>query len=501
MEHLEEIFLSYTNNNEKMKINEFKKFIIENKICSKYKVEPIFVRFSINKQLNFYKFELAINEIARGEKTTAEDLLKNVLKPFEEKEKEKEKEKNKEKKKEIVIRQEKINLKNKGEKTQDEPFKDLVKDMCDIGSLMKQEIIEEKKSNPEKFLPIKEALKEEDKSINFCLGVLAQNLEDIGITTAIEKETNNEEESVKASEMVMQFIMNGMIDKKRFDFHFDFGPKRNNELLNNISEQEIFHSKLKSVLSKEFNTPEEDIIIANPQRGSYVAKAVFLDDIINKMKLSQFQEKCKKSKELEELGYVKEIEQTLIMEGCKLNQNMLDPKGNRFSGWPVGEMRGGKPYNSPVGWMGFGLKVKGKYDNGSDDWLAYDGNENEWAVAYHGVRTKMLSKLEDAVGSIAKTGFKVGKAQVYKDSVNVNQPGNQVGVGIYCSPSPDVLEAYASDSTSSTVIQGKHYIMGFMMRVKPDKIRYPEEKEEYWVLNATTDEMRPYRILVKEKKE
>ena len=41
--------------------------------------------------------------------------------------------------------------------------------------------------------------------------------------------------------------------------------------------------------------------------------------------------------------------------------------------------------------------------------------------------------------------------------------------------------------------------MGFMMRVKPDKIRYPLEKPEYWVLNATPDEMRPYRILVKEK--
>ena len=40
-----------------------------------------------------------------------------------------------------------------------------------------------------------------------------------------------------------------------------------------------------------------------------------------------------------------------------------------------------------------------------------------------------------------------------------------------------------------------------MMRVKPDKIRYPAEKKDYWVLNPTTDEMRPYRILVKEKKE
>ena len=46
----------------------------------------------------------------------------------------------------------------------------------------------------------------------------------------------------------------------------------------------------------------------------------------------------------------------------------------------------------------------------------------------------MLPKLEDAVGSIAKGGFKVGKAQAYKNSVNVNQPGKQIGVGIYCTP-------------------------------------------------------------------
>ena len=84
-----------------------------------------------------------------------------------------------------MIRQEKINLKNKGEKTQDEPFKDLVKDMCDIGSLMKQEIIEEKKNNPEKFIPTETALKETNNEKIFCLGVLAQNLENLGIVTAI----------------------------------------------------------------------------------------------------------------------------------------------------------------------------------------------------------------------------------------------------------------------------------------------------------------------------
>ena len=104
--------------------------------------------------------------------------------------------------------------------------------MCIMGNIMKKEIINEKKNHPEKFIPIEEAIKEQenDNGINFCLGILAKSLEDIGITTAIEKETSNKEESIKASETVIQFIMNGMIDKKKLDLHFDFGSKRNNEL-------------------------------------------------------------------------------------------------------------------------------------------------------------------------------------------------------------------------------------------------------------------------------
>ena len=42
---------------------------------------------------------------------------------------------------------------------------------------------------------------------------------------------------------------------------------------------------------------------------------------------------------------------------------------------------------------------------------------------YYGVRTKMVSKLEDAVGNIAKSGFKVDKSQAYKSSINKNEPG------------------------------------------------------------------------------
>ena len=40
-----------------------------------------------------------------------------------------------------------------------------------------------------------------------------------------------------------------------------------------------------------------------------------------------------------------------------------------------------------------------------------------------------------------------------------------------------------------------------MVRVKPEAIRGCEDREDYWVVNGTTDEIRPYRILYKECKE
>ena len=188
------------------------------------------------------------------------------------------------------------------------------------------------------------------------------------------------------------------------------------------------------------------------------------------------------------------------MEGCKLSSGMLDARGNRESGWGVGEKRGGFDYTPPhQGWKGYGLKVWDKYDGGNNDWLACNGNQNEWAIAYHGIGTKLGFTLEKATSSILAGGFRFSKdGQAYADYDDARHPGNKVGVGVYCSPDPSVMESYASGSRSETSVYGKKFMMGFMMRVKPDKIRYSNSQTNYWVLNGTTDEMRPYRILVKE---
>ena len=197
------------------------------------------------------------------------------------------------------------------------------------------------------------------------------------------------------------------------------------------------------------------------------------------------------------------------MEGCKLTPEMLDSRGNRVDGWAENEKRGGFDYIPPKGWMGFGLKVLGMYDNGNDDWIALDGRKGEWAVAYHGLSARG-GNVENAVNNIYTKGYKIGKAQAcsgdqnintkYKFDKNVDKEDHSktVGVGVYCSPDPYVMEDYASQADVKANVFGKRYLMGFMMRVKPDKIRISSSTPDYWVLDGTAKEMRPYRIMVKE---
>ena len=148
-------------------------------------------------------------------KKKEEELKKKIEE--EEKEKKKKEEEMKKQKEEIMTRQKEYRKAKFNTIIQKKPEKveEVLEDMCILGSIMKEEIIEEKKNNPEKFITIEEATKEENKdSQTFCLGVLAQSLENMGITTAIEKNSSNNEESQNSANTVLQFITNGMIEKK-----------------------------------------------------------------------------------------------------------------------------------------------------------------------------------------------------------------------------------------------------------------------------------------------
>ena len=389
------------------------------------------------------------------------------------------------------------NKNSSSEKEKNKKVNEVLEDMCIYGIITKKEIQEEKIKNPNKFISTSKALKLENQDQGlFALGLLSNNLEKLGIETVIEKDENKEEEDAAAT--CLQFLTNGMCQKKKYNLHFEFGEKRNEELLNNKQEYEKFKNNLKLKLSRDYNIPVDKIIITLPQKGSFNVQVIFQSDEFNDLNLNQLKEKFRNEKHFKELCNLKEIHSDVIMGGCKLSKNQLDPRGNRVEGWGIGEMRGGKPYDPPLGWNGIGLKVMDKY--GDNTWIGMDNSQGEWCVAYHGIGSGESSdKVKDITGKIFKGAFKAGARQAHSNCPDQFHPGNLVGDGVYCTPKISTAEEYAGISE----INGKSYKTVFMVRVKPSAIRHCDQCSDsrepyvYWVVNGTTDEIRPYRILYK----
>ena len=97
-----------------------------------------------------------------------------------------------------------------------------------------------------------------------------------------------------------------------------------------------------------------------------VVQSIFQSKEFLEMNLNVY----KNSKELSKL---KVIQRDLICNYLKFSYSLLDYEGNKISGWCINEKRGDKPYYPPLGWIGFGLKVKNYYDNYDNSWL---GNNN-----------------------------------------------------------------------------------------------------------------------------
>ena len=379
----------------------------------------------------------------------------------------------------------------------------LIEEICLFGDLAKEEIKREKESNPNKYMSIEEAMQKGMTSTQynfnyfpnqyFVLSILAKALMIQGCEVAIEREEPQNEEGQKEINTTIQFLVNGMFDFKKYDFIFDFGEEKNKEIINNEKEQKIFKAKLKGKLVHLFKLNHNEIILTKPRLGSLKISA-----IIKKYKFNEFAEDIllQEFKKDSEFNKIKKIEKNILLSGCKLNPYMLDSRGNnRDGGWGINEKRGGCPYYPPEGWIGFGLRVLDRYDYGDNSWLDYRNLEGEWAVAYHGIGSSLQGvQIFNAFNNIVLNSLQTGIRKAFKNSNDHLHEGNKVGDGVYLTPQPSVMEKYSGTFN----IEGKNYKIAFMTRVRPDRIRSPEEEKDYWVINGTDNEVRPYRILIKE---
>ena len=365
----------------------------------------------------------------------------------------------------------------------------LIEDMSAMGTIMKEEIIKEKETNPEKFISTEEIIQQKSNDQVYALGIFSKVLENQGMVTAIEKGSGEEEKQTAMT--TMQFLVNGMSNRNKYNLHFDLGEDKNNKLLNDEEERIKFHDKLRKKLSKEYNINEEDIIITFPRKGSYQVSVIFKSDDFT---LSEEELKEKFKNEKDELGQLKQIEKGIILDGCILNQNMLDYRGNKKDGgWAgKGAKRGGEEYIPPQGWIGYGLKVYDVY--GDNTWIGMNNSKGEWYVAYHGVaRGQGKKEVSKITGLITKSGFKPSTGGKATNDPDLRHPGKTCGLGVYCSPDISYAESYAG----VTEFNGENYKCVLMLRVNPEKIRQSTSYPKEYILEANTDEIRPYRILLK----
>ena len=382
----------------------------------------------------------------------------------------------------------------------------LLKDINYFGEIVKNEIINEKNNN--NYISTEDAMKlgnkpnnQEYKNEFFVLACLSNALSFQGCKVLIEKEKpknikNPEKDNDKIKELIttIQFLANGMYNLKKYTLYFDLGEEIINIFINNIQERLNFNSKLKNKLQQLFNLQENDIILTNPRFDQYYS----INAIIKQSKFNELpnEDLLKILKNDPYFNKINKIQKGILLSGCKLNPYMLDSRGNnQDGGWGYNEIRGGAPYYPPNGWVGYGLRVADRYDNGDNSWLDYNHSQGEWSVAYHGIGGGMKgNQLFNSKNSHIINNLLPGINQQFENNMDLFNLGKKVGEGIIVTPKPTIMEEHCGIFDC----YGKKYKIGFMTRVMPKKIRCPDGQDDFWVINGTDNEIRPYRILIKE---
>ncbi len=157
--------------------------------------------------------------------------------------------------------------------------------------------------------------------------------------------------------------------------------------------------------------------------------------------------------------------------------------------------------------MRHGINVSKQFDNQNDTWLKMKNEPGEWAVGFHGIRhpNQAYKQYNNVILSIL-AGLHVANKemlivvensrQAYASSDCVNQKGQKVGVGVYLTP----MFYEALGYTSPQRVGEKEYHLVFQCRLRPEEIRIPKEKQNYWVVRNSAA-IRPYGIVLIENKD
>ena len=368
-----------------------------------------------------------------------------------------------------------------------------------ISDFMKSENSRSREKGAKNFIDSKEIIKkpglllkknEEKNDKDFILSLLAEILKDKKIDATIFKNENNESISNdKLSEASLQYLFCGLFVKKKIEINFNLEQGQVDLLNKREDELSDFIEEWKNKISNQLNINKKELSLINPMKKS--DNSFSLDLISDDDTIFGY---IKKLYDFDEINYIHEKS---LIEACQLNNNIFDPNyNNEDGGWGINEKRGGEDFISPLGWKGYGINVKGKYDYGDNTWLDYKDREGVFAVAYLGI-SNIYENKEKYLKYITEVNsleiLKMNYDQTYKDDYDLRNPPKKCGCGVYLFQDPKIAE----NSAGIIDIYGIRYKVLLMCRVNPKKIRQPKGFTNCWILNPSPDEIRPYRILIK----
>ena len=334
-----------------------------------------------------------------------------------------------------------------------------------------------KNINPAKYISTDECLKYKDSPF-FILGILAKYLEKIGVSVLIEKEEIKQRnlDLMEYHKNLFQFICNSYILKNRYLLHFDLDESRIKYLVKNPNERSNFNEQIKKIIMEIYNLNKTEILVTNFKRYKNRYTVV----IVIKSNFNKNITKDELMKVFDKMEYLKaliRVDKELIIPVVKLNVSMLFPReDNKINQWAVGEKRGGEDYIPPLGWIKYAIKIDHCFNDKNFDWISHLHKPGEWCIGYCGI-----------------TGITKKVIQYFENDNDIRHPGKRVGIGVYCPSNPKLLEEF----TETINTNGENYRVGFMIRLKPDKIRVSQKNRNIWVVNGNDDELRPYGILIK----
>ena len=317
----------------------------------------------------------------------------------------------------------------------------------------------------------------EDNVLIKILGYIGSELSLKNIKAYIEIKPTKE----KLREIIFKILVSGLATQQVFTIVLD---NEDYQIIfyQNIEKWFSYLENIKRRISNIFNISQDNIYFFNHNLNTFEADLLIYNQNLYKL------ENILKNYNLLAVKHI--LLSEIILSPNIFNINFCKNENE----WPENNLkRGGKKYYPPYGLIGVALKIDHKYDKNNNVWLGKKNKEGEWPVAYLGI----------AKGNVFKKILSVINNSLIKDSENFIKNIEKIqnkfifgGEDVYVTPNiknaiehADIIKLGGNDFKFKFVI---------MARVNPNKIRSHIGLKEGWILRGNNEEIRPYRLLIKE---